>query len=68
MKKRVPGVKAEVKRLLIKNPNMRPAELREVLRKRGWEMSTFLVAAIRSEFREALHCLQDRKLLIRDLA
>jgi hypothetical protein len=61
MKMKVPGVKAEVKRLLIKNPNMRPVELKEALKKQGWQMSTFLVAAVRLEFRQTLRLLQDSR-------
>jgi hypothetical protein len=67
MKKKVPGVKAEVKRLLIKNSDMRPVELREALKERGWELSTFALSVIRREFRQTLRFLQDRNLLTRDL-
>jgi hypothetical protein len=67
MKRLVPGAIAEIKRLLIENPDMRPAELREILIKKGWGLSLILVSATRSEFRQTLRFLQDRGLLSRGL-
>ena len=67
MRRLVPGAIAEIKRLLIENPDMRPTELREILIKKGWGLSLILVSATRSEFRQTLRFLQERKLLNRDL-
>jgi hypothetical protein len=53
--------------MLIRNPDMRPIELRKMLMKQGLELSTFALSVIRLEFRQTLHFLQDRNLLTRDL-